>query len=94
MEQKKILDISTKFRWKITEGDKCFVGVCDRLKLTIQADSIEELTDMAANAASMLFLDLYMDNEFNQYTYDHSVEYKFTDVVDYIAVAPTPIIVS
>ena len=97
MEQKKVIDINTKFRWKILPNESgTYVGICDRLKLTIEAGTIEELTDMAANAASMLFLDIYEEDgvtAFNQYAFNHSIAYKVADLDGYIEVAPTPIIV-
>lgn len=97
MEQKKVIDIDTKFRWKILPDESgTYVGVCDRLKLTIEAATIEELTDMAANAASMLFLDIYEEDgvtAFNQYAFNHSVAYTVSELDNYIDVAPTPIIV-
>lgn len=94
MEQMKIVDIGTKFRWRVIKNPEgTYTGICDRLKLTIEAETLEGLADYAASESSMLLLDLWGKKEFNQYTFDHSIAYTITDITNIIEVAPTPFII-
>lgn len=94
MEQKRILNVTNKFVWKIIPTENGFTGVCDRLKLTTEAATIEELVDMAASASALLLADLYDTGEFNDYAFKHSVDHTFTDITNYMSVAPDPIVIT
>lgn len=93
----KILNVDTKFRWRILEPcaeDEDFVGVCDRLKITAQASTIEELIDVIQENTNYLFKDLCEHNDLNEYAFKREIAYKINDYEKYVDVAPLPVIIT
>lgn len=87
----KILNCFTKFRWVITEGEGSWVGICNRLKITAEASTKEELMITIQSNMSTLFEDLYYENEWNEYAFKHSIEYRVIEDEGFVDVIPSPI---
>ena len=92
----KIINVDTKLRWIIMEPqskDDSFVGVCNRLGLSLQASTLEELEIYINDATNVLFKDLYDTGDLNKYCFDHSIAYKIEDYNRYLEILPPPIII-
>ena len=92
----KIINIDTKLRWTILEPknkEDLFVAVCDRLGISIQASTLDELETDINDATNVLFQDLYDTGDLNKYCFDHSIAYKIEDYNRYLEILPPPIII-
>ena len=92
----KIINIDTKLRWTILEPknkEDLFVAVCDRLGISIQASTLDQLETDINDATNVLFQDLYDTGDLNKYCFDHSIAYKIEDYNRYLEILPPPIII-
>lgn len=92
----KIINIDTKLRWTILEPknkEDLFVAVCDRLGISIQASTLDQLETDINDATNVLFQDLYDMGDLNKYCFDHSIAYKIEDYNRYLEILPPPIII-
>ena len=92
----KIINIDTKLRWTIFEPkskEDLFVGVCDRLGISLQAGTLDQLETDINDATNVLFQDLYDTGDLNKYCFDHSIAYKIEDYNRYLEILPPPIII-
>src|SRR5579872_2701466 len=96
----KTINIDTKFQWKILtpkNADDSYVGVCDRLKITAEAKTLNELILTIQSNMQALFLDLYEGEpngtEYFKFAWDHSIEYKVKEDDGYMYINPGPIVI-
>lgn len=96
----KTINIDTKFQWRIIspkDENDSYVGICDRLKLTAQAENLNELVSIIQEEMQVLFLDLYYSEEhgkeYFKFAWDHSVEFKVKEEDGYMYINPGPIVV-
>jgi len=96
----KIINIDSKIRWKITQSEAGFVAVSERIKLTVEAKTKEELILNIQDSMSALFRQLHEDKSLNKYAFSHSIAYtiseqatKTGDIPPFLDIAPPPIIV-
>ena len=85
----KIINIDTKLRWTILEPknkEDLFVAVCDRLGISIQASTLDQLETNINDATNVLFQDLYDTGDLNKYCFDHSIAYKIEDYNRYLEI--------
>lgn len=63
------IEIQINLQWRAVPGVKkgVWVGVCDALDLSIEADSLDELHSIIPESMHTLLVDLVQDNEFEAY---------------------------
>ena len=96
----KSINIQTRFQWRISpprkEGE-IYVGICDRLGITVEAFDTETLVEVIQSNMQALFLDLYYGKpngtEFFDHAWKHSIEFKIDEGINFLYVVPGPIIV-
>jgi hypothetical protein len=60
--------IQANVPWRVYQSEsKRLIGVCDALNLVLEADSDDELRSLIPEALHLLMLDLFADNELDQY---------------------------
>lgn len=90
----KVINIGTKFRWRlINNATAGYTAICDRLNLTTGGESLEETMLNIQDVMDLLFKDLHEENELNQYTFDHSIDYRINEYENFVDVVPSPIVV-
>lgn len=93
----KILQFDTKFKWKIHEpldSTDSFVGICDRLKLSLQALTLEELLISIQVAITVLGEDLYETGDTNRFCFDRGIAFTIKDYEKEFDVTAAPILLS
>jgi hypothetical protein len=66
-----VIRIEAKLRWDCFPDEGVWVGVCDPLKLTVQADTWAELMEDIGHTLDAMLLDLLQTNELNAFLRDH-----------------------
>src|SRR6266508_1294623 len=66
------VNIEAKVRWRAFRSptSKRWIGVCDELNLSTEADSLDELHSLIPECIHLLMIDLLEDNELEQYLRD------------------------
>lgn len=73
--KRRLVRIQGNVRWDIQPAEGgCYVGVCDELGLTMQADTWAELMQAIGSTLEMLFKDLCEADEFDQFLREHGWE--------------------
>ena len=96
----KSINIGTRFQWRISpprNGKEDYTAICDRLNLTAEAYDTETLIEVMQAKMQALFIDLYHaqpnGTEFFKHAWDHSIEFKIDEGIDFLYVVPGPIII-
>lgn len=97
----KSINIGTRFQWKIVsypkDKEQTYMAVCERLNLTAEAFDTKSLIEMIQAKMQSLFLELYYFQpcgvDFFKHAWDHSIEFKVDEGIDFLYVVPGPIIV-
>ncbi|HLX55201.1 MAG TPA: hypothetical protein VKR58_14755 [Aquella sp.] len=87
----KLVIIDSSFAWKINKVDDKFLGQCGRLGLKLEADTIQELMDLATTTMYNLFKDQYHIDQLNNFAFKHSTAWRVKDFDGYIEL-PVPVI--
>ena len=64
------IEVKTQLEWKTfrtDKGERRWVGVCDAMNLSAEADSLDDLHSVIAETIHCVLLDLIEDNEFDRY---------------------------
>jgi hypothetical protein len=66
------IQLEAQVQWRAEKGcsKDAWIGVCDALNLSIEADSLDQLHSLIPESMHLLMVDLVMDNEFHQYLKD------------------------
>ena len=69
MSQTVQIEIKANLQWAAIPGKKhgIWIGVCEALGLSIEADSLDELHSIIPESMHTLMIDLLQDNEFESY---------------------------
>ncbi len=72
MATPQIVQINGNVQWRIgrTRSGN-YLAVCDPLKLTLQAATLDDLAEDISLALDALLKDLWESNEFNQFLHEH-----------------------
>jgi Domain of unknown function (DUF1902) len=72
------IQLEAKVQWNAIQGagKGIWIGVCDALNLSVEADSLDELHNLIPESIQLLMMDLVMDNEFDQYLLDRGWQAK------------------
>jgi hypothetical protein len=92
----KILNIDTKIKWKILEprdSDDSYVGVSDRLGISVEAKTLDNLLIVIQESMDCLFKDLARHKEINSFCFNHSIAYRINDYSTNLEFTANPIIV-
>ena len=67
-----VVRIEGTVEWTIQPAEGgCYVGICDSLGLTLQADTWADMTDEIGNVQATLFRDLCAEGELDQFLTAH-----------------------
>ena len=61
--KKMIIRVEAKVQWRIHPGDGRWIGVCDPLKLTVEADTYGELMESISETLDAVLSDLMKSDE-------------------------------
>jgi hypothetical protein len=92
----KILNIDTKLIWNIHEPkdlDDSFVGICHRLGISVEANTLEKLLLIIQESIDCLFKDLAHHKDINEFCFKHSIAYKIKDYKSDLEFSANPIII-
>jgi predicted RNase H-like HicB family nuclease len=66
-QQPVLIELGATVPWVVTRYSDCFVGHCDALRLTAEADTEEELNEMIAEILDDLFRHLIQEGKLNAF---------------------------
>jgi hypothetical protein len=64
------LEAQVQWRAEPGAGKGVWVGICDALNLSVEANSLDELHSLIPESIHLLMVDLVLDNEFDTYLSD------------------------
>lgn len=64
-----VIEVNAQLQWQFYKDEPSgrWIGVCDPLKLCIEADTTSELRENIEDALGLLFRNLFKDNEFDSF---------------------------
>lgn len=67
-----VVKIQADIQWTVIQTpSNHYVGICDPMNLSIQADSLDELRSVINETLQLTFEDLLLDHELDAYLHDH-----------------------
>lgn len=71
MPELQLVRIEANLQWQCAPAGEHWIGVCDPLKLTVQANTYGELLDDISNTLDAVFKDLLQTRELENFLRDH-----------------------
>lgn len=71
-----VIEVTSTLEWTATQSEKGnrWVAECEALGLSMEGESLDELHSLIPEACFALFIDLFEDNELNQFLGDRGWE--------------------
>jgi hypothetical protein len=67
--KRNIISIESTVQWQVTRSDASgrWIGVCTPMNLAMEADSLDELSDVIKESIHLLLIDLLEDDELDRF---------------------------